>query len=163
MTGFYLDSNRVCRACSDPCTACNSSSICLACEPAGDIFLLVNDSCKLCSNIFANCLTCIQNGGTGIWTCTSCRDGWYVGNTSCVSCILPCLTCSTSSNCLTCSSLGYYFNSGTCTLCNTNMTNCVSCISNSICLTCVYGYVVALQISTFVLTQIHVLLVTSFS
>lgn len=152
----------MCQACTVPCINC-SDTTCFACEPAGDIFLLVSGSCTLCSNLFPNCLTCTQTGGPATMTCTSCHDGWYVGGTTCVLCSSPCLTCSTSLSCLSCASLGYYFNSGTCTLCNTTMTNCASCISSTICMTCVYGYVVILQIGIYLLTQLPVLLVTIFS
>lgn len=82
--GFYKD-NLVCRQCSNPCLTCTSATACLSCT----------------SLSFFNG-TCVPNCPSRFYP----EIGTALGrNVSvCASCILPCVTCSSRTECLSCRS-----------------------------------------------------------
>ncbi len=54
----------------------------------------------MCTNCDPSCLTCSD---TGINSCLSCYDGFYLDGGFCVNCDSSCLTCINSSTyCLSC-------------------------------------------------------------
>lgn len=148
-----------CSPCDATCYACqNSPFTCISCKSGmflrgstcvgncslGEV-LVNNTYCSVCTS---NCLTCQS---TNFSYCTSCSTGTYLsagtclstcpaqyyGNDSsnmCVSCKLPCATCSSDVICLSCHpSTPFLVNytciscSSPCLTCQGIQTNCTSC------------------------------------
>ncbi len=108
--------NSICNTCISPCLTCVSSTNCSSCS----------------RSIFLNTQTYFYN-----FTCINkCPNGYYSESITlqCQQCILPCLTCSTSSLCLTCS-VGFLINNK-CSACligtyPDNITStCINCKTN---------------------------------
>ena len=88
--GYYL-SNNACVACPNQCSLCansNGNVICYSCNVAANPYLV----------LAPNQQSCI------------CRQGYYMvtgaGSSSCAACPPTCSSCTSSSNCLTCTSSG---------------------------------------------------------
>lgn len=155
MQGFYLNSQFSCvRVCSPPCATCaafnpSACSTCLAgyqfdqttgtCTPTTTCtngctlcpigYILSLNECLKCQS--PNCARCsAQNTNT----CSSCNSGYYLNTTSqCSACPAGCATCSSLTNCLSCST-GYTASSQ---LVTTDQVTCVACVSP--CATCIFN------------------------
>lgn len=163
-SGFFQNST-ICYACVSPCLTCTSATLCLSCiiDYYNNNFTCVNASscpsgtfpnatahnCDYCSN---NCTTCSMISSN----CTSCSSPLFLYNDSCVSscptgmfqngtlcqtCVSPCLTCTSATVCLSCST--NFYTNFTCviaSLCpsgtfgNTTSLRCDACSNN--CTTC---------------------------
>jgi hypothetical protein len=79
LQGFYSNIDNICLSCSAPCLSCYvNPSKCLSCLTGYNLF---NNSCV-----------------------SSCSVGYYSDSSSnsCKNCLLPCLICTSSINCLKC-------------------------------------------------------------
>ena len=128
----------------------NSSSItCTASQ-----YVLINNTCNLCSNYVVNCVSCINNAT--VITCTLCVSGMFPNSTSqtCDACVSGCSVCPNASLCTTCASgfylradnlchstclTGTFTNAATLTCVNCPI-ECASCQSLSHCLNCSSNY-----------------------
>lgn len=179
----YFISGTTCSPCISPCSSCTSETVCLSCVqgywngtncaaacPAGTYANSFNNSCEAC----VGCLTC----NLSPTTCTSCSgglilfdsacistcgSGYYQSGTTCLRCVSPCSSCTSSTQCLSCS-IGYLegtscissCSKGTfgdlttqkCLPCNTS---CESCISSNECTSCKTNY--CLQLSSCILAS----------
>lgn len=78
--------------------------------------------------------------------CVGCESGYYLAATNlCVSCILPCLSCSSAISCSSCdtSQSLYMYQTFRCRTCNYFTTNCYTCTgtpSNFTCTACNTGF-----------------------
>lgn len=118
--------------------------------------LTCSSSCHECYDSTA-CKSCISDSVRpylqGTVCQSSCTEGYYsvVGSFVCQACSQFCITCTSSSNCLKCSS-AYLFN-GTCHLscsntyypslaftCESCVSPCLECYDSSNCKTCIPGY-----------------------
>lgn len=112
-SGYYLV-NGICSPCVLPCSTCLSATICLSCENNTSLSIY-SDSANTCltcndSNIgILRCATCSQDSTTLSISCLTCLPGYYMSG-SCLSCIDPCLTCTTSLDCLSCVNNKYVYN-----------------------------------------------------
>ena len=165
--------------CTSPCKQCTSTKTqCLSCLPSpytvNNTYFPDNSTCvNVCPTTYyatsGMCAACNQTaclGCTGgVNNCTSCQTGkylfengcltlcptqYYPINGTCVRCVAPCLTCSSATVCLTCttgyfldidsrcvttcSNISYIGLNSTCQLCTNNcrtcsgtLTNCTSC------------------------------------
>lgn len=178
-TQFYNTNIQQCASCITPCIACVNSTYCSSCIaglhyfngactpncPSG--YFMVNSVCNPCPQL---CLTCQSDAYCSSCVSsatifynnicyTSCPTGTYLvssgsGLASCTQCPISCLSCLSSSQCLSCAPgyflngqqcltncpTGYYGDTGSnrCTLCNGN---CTACTSASICNSCAQPYV----------------------
>jgi hypothetical protein len=143
----YYYENNCYSSCPNGTFNSNSSFICSVCST----------SCGECLNSGFNCTECIANSTNPILyllnnTCIeTCPSGTFKDNSTnltkytpvCSTCILPCSTCISATNCLSCanSSLFYYNNQCivTCPALNTiaNLTTMQCDLCASICLTCI--------------------------
>lgn len=133
--GYYLENGR-CIKCNSPCATCSSASICTSCI-AGHLF----DGIKSCDSLcHPDCFTCERTQTT----CTSCHDGFYLVNNSCIKCTLEgckkCIIGEHQSTCRECAD-GYYKDVyyDSCYPCNKACGTCDE-MSNKNCLTCAVGY-----------------------
>ncbi|CAD8198393.1 unnamed protein product [Paramecium octaurelia] len=103
----YYQQGLVCLACTKPCLNCNNNStdcttcmnvnqILPTCECQQSYFMDVTTySCQQCSY---PCLKCTAQN-----TCQSCKEGYFLINSTCQICQLPCKTCELkSTKCLSC-------------------------------------------------------------
>jgi hypothetical protein len=132
-TGYYLESNGSCVACSSPCVSCSSAGGCLSCIIG---YYYAANSCSMCPT---ECLTC--SSGT---QCYSCIAGYYLDtNYKCIICSAHfpnCQYCNTTK----CTQCNLYFKlnplSSLCEDCSLTIDNCVECDNNGNCLLCNVGY-----------------------
>lgn len=136
--------------CNFPCASCNNNSpnsctSCLfgytlsgttctvstcstdstnSCYYCGVGSVLVNGACTACGS---NCWRCNPSSPS---QCTSCPPQYFLSGTSCVACSSGCQTCTSASNCVTCSQ-GYTQVS---TAVGVNQAYCAACLLP--CLTC---------------------------
>ena len=89
----YLDpSTGQCLFCDISCSTCQGSALnCTGCSP--NFFQDTNGTCSYCPN---NCTSC-----TSLTHCTSCRLGFYLSSSDCLSCGQNCMFCN-STHCSTC-------------------------------------------------------------
>ena len=139
----YYGNGGNCTACVTPCLLCSSSSSCTSCianyyfykntcvTSCTDITTIpINGSCIACGGV---CYTC--NGS--LTTCTSCKSNLIFYNNSCLiscpagtylstsnisisnclSCLSPCVTCTTSTACTSCISSQYLYSTSCMTTC----------------------------------------------
>jgi hypothetical protein len=103
---YFDEKLLICIDCSSECTSCTSEDTCKTCQSG---LILVEGKClcsnskqywdqNSCLNCQEGCVTCTKN------TCEKCPDGTYFisASWSCKPCSVPCLTCSSSSECITC-------------------------------------------------------------
>jgi hypothetical protein len=97
---------------------------------------LSGPSCYPCGTY---CLTCDSSG------CITCNaDSYYLNGVNCVLCstaMTNCVTCSSISTCLTCTSSSFVY-SGHCAVCSSFpiLINCQSCSDQITCTSCNPGY-----------------------
>lgn len=146
--GSYADPpSQACQPCSSECLTCQySPTTCTSCNtslnltldflsnrcvavcpnglfnsvPSGAKCQPCSAVCLTCSTLASNCTSCsstiLQNG-----TCvSSCTEGYYYSNRTCLACDSRCSICSSSIKCQTCS-IGYFMNS--------SISGAVPCIS----------------------------------
>jgi len=92
------------------------------------------------------CLTCNHTNTT----CFSCQLGKLLSGTTCITCPTGCLNCTSSTNCVLCSS-GYTLVSGSCIIDCTTFLHCLSCQSSNntvICINCASGYIPSINATT---------------
>jgi hypothetical protein len=80
---------------------------------------LINKNCMLCNELLATCLSCYSGYYLYNASCvTSCASAstymTYPGSNVCVSCLAPCLTCISATQCLSCSPSIYLYENATC-------------------------------------------------
>ena len=146
-------------ACSSNCLTCSSLAACLTCPPGN---ALVSSTCTPCSAgtypLSSSSASC-----AGGYLCS-----FYSFTNECVACSSGCVSCTSSSVCLSCSG-NYYMSAQLCTACPSGKyaltgtsssctgcnylhlvilaynyiacsSNCASCTGSSTCLTCSSGY-----------------------
>ena len=81
------------------CSVCATYNLCHSCNPLFALSQPLNKTCVACPT---NCLNCTRINS--ILKCEICKDLFYV-NTSfqCSPCLIDCVTCNSSTTCLTCS------------------------------------------------------------
>jgi cysteine-rich repeat protein len=156
--GYYL-ADRTCLTCPTGCALCTSPIICTSCSPG---YLSQNQECKTncdigyykntltsCSPCNNKCRACAGDAST----CISCPDLFYLENNLCLACKEPCLTCSSSTDCLTCIEPqielykkcvnkcpdGHFSFDGHCQLCESPCLKCFGQARN--CITCQTGFI----------------------
>ncbi|KAL4489343.1 hypothetical protein ABPG72_018998 [Tetrahymena utriculariae] len=138
--GYYL-MNGQCLLCQSPCTTCqNDAKNCLSCIK---YYKLITDTqTSYCSPVCdISCQTC--TAPNNFRQCTSCIEGYYLFQNSCLSCNFPCQSCQgTSTNCLSCVQWHNFDpTNNTCKLiCPIECTSCFDSSSKTICQGCVDGY-----------------------
>jgi proprotein convertase subtilisin/kexin type 5 len=131
-----------CSDCQAPCVTCTSQAACLSCNSTTSLYqtsCLTNCPSGFTSiaQVCVSCLTPCQTCSTSQTTCTSCLSSispsvFLTGsacviaancplntypnstNNQCTACVPPCLSCTTSSSCISCIS-GYNLAGNTCT------------------------------------------------
>ncbi|EAR81858.2 zinc finger lsd1 subclass family protein (macronuclear) [Tetrahymena thermophila SB210] len=146
--GFYL-SNKQCLPCDSECSSCQiTANNCTQCSD-NYIFDEVEEVClPICAQTCKTCTLPLMNN-----QCSSCFDGYYLNNYSCVPCQSPCQNCIDQSNCLSCLK-DYSYNQQTnqcnlicpdlCQQCQFNKDNQIQCLvcidgfylNNQSCLKC---------------------------
>ncbi|KAL4506331.1 hypothetical protein ABPG73_017065 [Tetrahymena malaccensis] len=146
--GFYL-SNKQCLPCDSECSSCQlTAKNCTKCSD-NYVFDEVQEIClPICASTCKTCILPLMNN-----QCSSCYDGFYLNDFSCIQCQPPCQNCIDQNNCLSCQE-NYLYNQQTnqCTLicpdlcqqCQLNEDNSIQCIqckdgfylSNQSCLQC---------------------------
>lgn len=175
--------------CSTPCLTCSGlPSTCTSCSTTGStpylysstcnaacldgyvddtgtadiVCVACNSLCKTCTGTTTYCTSCYSGSYPYLYsnTCNAlCLDAYYGDGTTCYPCVNPCLKCSSSTACLSCTikntspdfgsstylygteclvtcPSGYLPNSSTLT-CDTCSSNCLTCSSTStFCLSC---------------------------
>ncbi|KAL4481348.1 hypothetical protein ABPG72_010501 [Tetrahymena utriculariae] len=92
----------------------------------------ISKNCIQCTSISPFCINCNTSG------CTSCSQGSFYQNNTCVTCQSNCLQC-TQSECTNCVK-GYYINiSMQCSSCSSLVSNCIQCTSSQ-CSQCAQAY-----------------------
>lgn len=166
----HYELNYVCKLCLAPCMTCLDASTCLSCSigyyyngtclascPQGTYANTTAGSCDVCAS---QCLSC-EGSPSFCLTCvspyllfeSSCLLGcpsalYYQLESLCLICSSPCLTCSSSSSCLSCQ-LGYLFSTSCLSSCQDGYysdtltsacrpcsSSCLTCESQTICLSC---------------------------
>jgi hypothetical protein len=122
--GFLnVDAEKYCNPCSSympHCTVCSNGSLCMGCESTwsvkGDSTGCVCSNgyylnSSICSSCDTTCKTCT---GNLITNCLSCKNNTFYLDLSnkCTACMSPCITCNSSTICLSCIS-GYFLNATT--------------------------------------------------
>ncbi|CAD8097678.1 unnamed protein product [Paramecium primaurelia] len=130
LIGYYLI-NQECHQCNSICQSCSqSSNQCSSCFEG--YFLTSEMKCEKCN---LGCKSCqVQTK-----SCILCEDGYYLSEIKerkCQQCVLPCLKCTTLTQCTLCEN-GYYLNNEMCERC---MENCLTCSSSNNCLICQDSY-----------------------
>lgn len=132
--GHFL-TNGKCKRCSGSCLTCDSSNatLCLTCFP--NTFL----SSGACVGCNSTCKTC--EGASNVNTCTSCWDGYYLSENTCVKgCPKNCFACSNLTTCTQCRSgfTTFLSNSSSEIGCAPCITSCRTCSQGkpASCLTC---------------------------
>ena len=93
-----------------------------------------------------NCINCSSYYSMAInqtvYVCYSCLNGSYLdSNNTCVSCVSPCVTCSSLTSSNSCDNDTYYLSSSsTCEYCYNSVLHCKRCLTEDICVTCEEGY-----------------------
>ena len=124
--GYYNSGDYQCEPCPFECKTCSNSTFCQTCR---DGFLLNNKGiCSECD--YLNCKLCDND------QCLTCNDGYFMRNNECQPCSSYCRSCTSTTNCLECSTGFYLLEAGTCLSCPSH---CSSCTSQS-CLSCIQGY-----------------------
>ena len=77
--GYFLNSNNECQQCSYTCQNCTDFGYCITCSNQFPLMIM-------------NQRSCVQ----------SCPEGYYVNNNNCFKCQLPCITCESQLECLSC-------------------------------------------------------------
>lgn len=97
---YFINSKNKCEACSPNCKKCNSASS-SDCNVCNDYYILsdTDKSCVKCgqNNTETSCSTCPKDG-----KCTTCKDGFYLKDIACTSCMVGCSKCSNGTSCITC-------------------------------------------------------------
>ena len=128
--GKYLEGTS-CPDCDSSCLTCSGPgpSACTSCDTSKGKYLFVDrclschPSYKTCSGPNENyCLSCDESQGRYLSgsNCLTCPAGTYVSGSTCFPCHSTCATCFAAgpSACLSCSTLGYFVDSGTCRSCS---------------------------------------------
>ena len=111
--------SRVCVSCPSNCLSCPvSTTVCSQCASPYFIFSY-NSSFSVCVN--------------------QCPQLYYKLNQTCLACVWPCITCNSSTSCLSCSA-GYYLANNYCYPCQKS---CLTCSGSTAldCLTCISNYI----------------------
>lgn len=126
----YFISNKKCQSCDQNCKDCSiKADNCTSCQ--NNMFLEEN-KCYSCQN--SDCKTKESDN----CKCKECKEGFYIKNHICNSCMSVCKTCDGPSSCQECKD-GYYKNSeGNCIVCPLNCKTKKS--DNCKCATCSDGY-----------------------
>lgn len=99
-----------------------------------------NTTTKTCDNCSSSCAACDLSSNN----CTSCPDRFYLSNVStCVSCPVQCLLCTSPTTCSSCVSPTYVYSSGTCQVNCSSISQCNLCIlvgSDPQCTNCSANY-----------------------
>jgi hypothetical protein len=128
-TGFYLDYNQQCQACTNGTLTCTMSSIGL-CQPG---YFLTNLGYSHCVACTSGCSVCASST-----TCATCLTG-YLSNGLCLSCSdANCLSCYGSDYCQTCIDGRSTDQYGKCNI--ECAVGCRSCVSSTVCMDCISTY-----------------------
>ncbi len=136
ISGFYLDSNKDCSACSYRCAQCKSENHCIKCLDTNVLDETTHSCNTFCNSQISYCVTCSSKN-----ICTSCAGGYYVNlSNTCSPCtdIANCINCSSGSKCDVCKQGYYVNNSSKCALCT--IANCAQCDKDGTCLSCNQNY-----------------------
>ncbi|CAG9320600.1 unnamed protein product [Blepharisma stoltei] len=88
-TGFYLNDQDTCTACTAPCSSCNSAAFCTACEDASHMTFDSAAGTCICADSHASF-------DAASLKCT-CSTGFYLNDQdTCAACTAPCSSCSNS-------------------------------------------------------------------
>lgn len=148
-------SQQTCKLCNvqiTDCTTCTDQNFCATCDDGyylNNVLsggTIVGKNCPACSTVLTNCIKCSDSS-----TCTLCNSGYKL-NTSTKKCdcdptynSLPyCLTCTTPTQCSSCTTNAYFLNSTTlqCQPCPGIHSSCLTCSSELLCTSCSTNYVV---------------------
>lgn len=157
---FASTANYTCAACVSPCSTCTALTLCASCVsgyflyqqscltacPAGyagftGICSACQSPCRTCSPSTGDCTSCLTSlsppmflTGASCVLGSNCPTLTYPNQTNneCVSCVMPCQTCTSSTTCLTCIA-GYNLHLGVC------YSNCLDGFTpiNSVCTACI--------------------------
>ena len=167
---YYSDNTtNKCESCVTPCRTCSDSQTCLSCQlgfwngsvcstscPDGTYGDTTTQACESCDS---TCLTC-SGSASQCASCNSslilhssaclsaCPDRYYSANGTCYECVPPCYTCTSSTQCLSCS-YNFLHNSSCLAacpdsfypdqanlLCSACSATCLTCSSAVLCTTC---------------------------
>lgn len=91
---------------------------------------LQRSNCKV-----VNCKICLNKNSNN---CSSCYDGYYLSQGTCLPCSTGCINCTSNKTCENCDSSKFYFlSNNSCSLCQKN---CNHCDNKGNCLLCNYGF-----------------------
>ena len=127
-----------------PCVACNESYGCHFCKTNTKCDLCIRRSLGPKPNGDGSCGPCADNcidcGKSGAGKCNLCKEGHYLDNELCSSCLANCRKCSGSTDCVMCNRGFYKSNLLSSTTCSACIANCDLCYDSTTCDRCFPGY-----------------------
>ncbi|KAL4438373.1 hypothetical protein ABPG74_009412 [Tetrahymena malaccensis] len=135
--GEFQDADGNCQKCQQPCATCQFfSDNCTKCL-SGYQYDTYHKSCiPLRSKCHLTCDSCSKNNDP--YSCTSCKDGWYLLDGKCYQCSDRCQTCEKNATLCTSCNNQYFLENNECIQCHNSCLTCFGISTN--CTSCQQGF-----------------------